>query len=168
MKTWVGSLLVSLPACGPSPLVESEGSMQTPSEDEPPASSPVPPVPPVPPEEPGTTDEGGDEPPSSFIEVATFHVAGQLVTTGSEVAVDVALHLVAPLEGARDGQQTDFSFAGTLDAASGPSSITTTCPEAAAAERFELGVVDGAPAARLALEDVGPDTYVWMLFDATP
>jgi len=66
MKKWIGALLVWLPACGPSPFVESEGSVQTPSEEEPPASSPVPPVPP---DEPGTTDEGGDEPPSSFIEI---------------------------------------------------------------------------------------------------
>jgi len=106
--------------------------------------------------------------PSAFIEVATFQVAGQLFSAAGQVELDAALHVVAPIEGAREGHQTDFSFAGTLDASPGPTTVSTTCPEAGAGERFELGVVEGAPAARLELEGVGADTYVWMLFAAAP
>ena len=103
--------------------------------------------------------------PTTIVRAATFNAAGQLVMQGTNAEFDGALHIIAPLPGVEDGRQVDISLAGELDLTGGPAAIETTCPAAGIGEGVVFGVVDGAPAVRIALEGVA-DTFLWLLLES--
>ncbi|HJL00820.1 MAG TPA: hypothetical protein RMH85_33925 [Polyangiaceae bacterium LLY-WYZ-15_(1-7)] len=100
---------------------------------------------------------------ADLLSLADFTYAGQLVSAGGALEIDGALHIVAPTADLRDGSQTDISFGGTLDAAEGPTTITTSCP-AGADYGFRFGTVDGVPAMTQTIDGDGVGFDMWVFY----
>jgi len=104
-------------------------------------------------------------PQAAIVSVATIAFAGQLSVSGDQVEVDGALHIRAPAEGLRDGMQQSLTSAGTLSNLEGPSRVRQTCPEESISD-YEIGLVDGVPATKLALNQDDFDIDVWLFFES--
>ncbi len=100
-----------------------------------------------------------------LVSLATFTAAGQLRREGDVVTFDCALHLIAPTEELREGDQTDFSFSGTLDMPMGPARLQTSCPAEGIDVPFDFATIDGVPVVHFVPDGFPADVALWFFLE---